>query len=115
MQSRSCSSPHQKQSPLTLKQEKFCNYACVERFLKASKDNVKKAAKQLRAFLSWRHTIGIEHLMADEFAAEIAEGLAYVVGQDDESRPVMIFRMKQGYRKSRSQKRKSIRHLVRCN
>ncbi|XP_028771592.1 uncharacterized protein LOC114728808 [Neltuma alba] len=93
-----------KQSPLTLKQEKFCNYACVERFLKANKDNVKKAAKQLRACLSWRETIGIENLMADEFAAEIADGLAYVAGQDDESRPVMIFRMKQDYHKSHSQK-----------
>ncbi|KAI9089681.1 hypothetical protein K1719_028974 [Acacia pycnantha] len=93
-----------KQSPLTLKQEKFCNHACVERFLKANKDNVKKAAKQLRACLSWRHTIGIENLMADEFTAEIGDGLAYVAGNDHESRPVMIFRMKQDYHKSHSQK-----------
>lgn len=39
-------------------QEKFCNNACVERFLKAKGDNVKKAAKQLRASLSWRDSIG---------------------------------------------------------
>lgn len=93
-----------KQSPLTLKQEKFCNNACVERFLKTRGDNVKKAAKQLRACLSWRESLGIDNLMADEFSAEISEGLAYVAGQDDESRPVMIFRFKQDYQKLHSQK-----------
>ncbi|KAK7308060.1 hypothetical protein VNO77_41651 [Canavalia gladiata] len=79
-----------KQTPLTLKQEKFCNYACVERFLKAKGDNVKKAAKQLRLCLSWRESIGIDQLVADEFSAELGEGLAYVAGHDDESRPVMV-------------------------
>ncbi|GFZ14105.1 Sec14p-like phosphatidylinositol transfer family protein [Actinidia rufa] len=77
-----------KQAPLTLKQEKFCNYACIERFLKSRGDNVKRAAKQLRACLSWRESIGIDHLIADEFSAELAEGVAYVAGHDDESRPV---------------------------
>ncbi|CAL0311347.1 unnamed protein product [Lupinus luteus] len=99
------------QTPLTLKQEKFCNYGCVERVLKAKGDNVKRAAKQLRACLSWRETIGIEHLIADEFSAELADGLAYVAGHDDESRPVMIFQMKQDYQKLRSQKQ-FIRLLV---
>ncbi|KAL0732348.1 hypothetical protein Bca4012_008557 [Brassica carinata] len=37
-----------KHSPLTLKQEKFCNRACVSRFLRTKGDNVKRAAKQLR-------------------------------------------------------------------
>ncbi|CAJ1925552.1 unnamed protein product [Sphenostylis stenocarpa] len=77
-----------KQTPLTVKQKKFCNNACVERFLKAKGDNVKRAAKQLRACLSWRESIGADHLMADEFSDELADGLAYVAGQDDESRPV---------------------------
>ncbi|XLU65159.1 hypothetical protein S245_024368, partial [Arachis hypogaea] len=40
-----------------VQKEKFCNYGCVKRFLKAKDDNVKKAAKQLRACLSWRDTI----------------------------------------------------------
>ncbi|KAG5554744.1 hypothetical protein RHGRI_012336 [Rhododendron griersonianum] len=98
-----------KQSPLTLKQEKFCNNACVERFLKSKGDNVKKAAKQLRACLSWRESIGTvfsfaDHLIADEFSSELAEGIAYVSGHDDESRPVMIFRIKQDYQKLHSQK-----------
>ncbi|KAK7253163.1 hypothetical protein RIF29_37649 [Crotalaria pallida] len=100
-----------KQTPLTVKQEKFCNYGCVERFLKAKGDNVKRAAKQLKSCLSWRETIGIEHLIADEFSAELADGLAYVAGHDDESRPVMIFQMKQDYQKLRSQKQ-FIRLLV---
>jgi len=39
-------------------QEKFCNNACVERFLRAKGDSVKKAAKHLRACLSWRESTG---------------------------------------------------------
>ncbi|XP_010256019.1 PREDICTED: random slug protein 5-like [Nelumbo nucifera] len=93
-----------KQAPLTVKQEKFCNYACVERFLKAKGDNVKKAAKHLRACLSWRESIGTEYLIADEFSAELSEGSAYVSGQDEESRPVVVLRIKQDYQKFHSQK-----------
>ncbi|CAB4292041.1 unnamed protein product [Prunus armeniaca] len=92
-----------KQAPLSVKQE-FCNTACVERFLKAKGDSVKKAAKQLRACLSWRQSIGTENLIADEFSAELAEGVAYVSGHDEESRPVLIFRIKQDYQKFHSQK-----------
>jgi len=29
-------------------------------------------------------------LIADEFTAELAEGLAYVAGLDDECRPVLV-------------------------
>ncbi|PKU59151.1 hypothetical protein MA16_Dca028458 [Dendrobium catenatum] len=89
-----------KQAPLSMKQykrcgvqEKFCNDACIERFLKAKGENVKKAAKHLRA-----------HLIADEFSAELADGVAYVSGNDDEGRPVLIFRIKQDYPKFHSQK-----------
>ncbi|XP_062150382.1 uncharacterized protein LOC133858951 [Alnus glutinosa] len=94
-----------KQAPLTVKQEKFCNRACVERFLRSKGDSVKKAAKSLRACLSWRESIiGTENLIADEFSAELAEGVAYVAGHDEESRPVLIFRIKQDYQKFHSQK-----------
>lgn len=31
-----------------------------------------------------------EHLIADEFSAELAEGVAYVSGHDEESRPVVV-------------------------
>ncbi|XP_043707661.1 uncharacterized protein LOC122656994 [Telopea speciosissima] len=93
-----------KQSPLTVKQEKFCNYTCVERFLKAKGENVKKAAKHLRACLAWRESIGTECLIADEFSAELAEGFAYVAGHDDDSRPVVVLRIKQDYQKFHSQK-----------
>lgn len=31
-----------------------------------------------------------EHLIADEFSAELAEGVAYVAGHDDDSRPVLV-------------------------
>ncbi|CAD5179360.1 unnamed protein product [Musa acuminata subsp. malaccensis] len=93
-----------KQAPLTVKQEKFCSYACVERFLRAEGDSVKKVAKRLRAVLSWRESIGTDHLIADEFYGELADGMAYVAGHDDEARPVMVFRIKQDYLKLRSQK-----------
>ncbi|KAL8490829.1 hypothetical protein ACS0TY_022728 [Phlomoides rotata] len=93
-----------KQAPLTLKQEKFCNNACVERFLKAKGESVKKAAKHLHNCLSWRQSFGTDNLMADEFSAELTEGMAYVAGHDDELRPVMIFRIKQDYQKFHSQK-----------
>ncbi|XLS55585.1 hypothetical protein HN51_005340 [Arachis hypogaea] len=49
-----------KQTQPTVKQEKFCNYACVERFLKQKGDNVKRAAKQLKSCLSWRDSIGTD-------------------------------------------------------
>lgn len=31
-----------------------------------------------------------DHLIADEFSAELAEGVAYVSGHDEESRPVLV-------------------------
>ncbi|ESQ47621.1 hypothetical protein EUTSA_v10020858mg [Eutrema salsugineum] len=92
-----------KQSPLTLKQEKFCNRDCVERFLKGKGENVKKAAKQLTSCLSWRQSIEIERLRAEEFSTELADGLAYVAGHDGESRPVIIFRFKHDYQKLHTQ------------
>lgn len=32
-----------------------------------------------------------EHLIADEFSAELADGVAYVSGNDDEGRPVLVY------------------------
>ena len=32
-----------------------------------------------------------DHLMADEFSHELAEGMAYVAGHDHELRPVMVY------------------------
>ncbi|KAG6394940.1 hypothetical protein SASPL_145531 [Salvia splendens] len=93
-----------KQSPLSLKQEKFCNNACVERFLKAKGLSVKKAAKHLRNCLSWRDSFALDHLKADEFSHEIAQGMAYVAGHDDDLRPVVIFRITKEYQKFHSQK-----------
>lgn len=66
---------------------------------------MKKAAKHLRNCLAWRESIGTDNLMADEFSAELAEGVAYVCGHDDESRPVLIFRFSQDYQKCFSQKK----------
>ncbi|KAF8089000.1 hypothetical protein N665_0522s0029 [Sinapis alba] len=93
-----------KQSPLTLKQEKFCNRECVERFLKGKGDNVKKAAKQLLSCLSWRQSIDTERLGAEEFSTELSDGVAYIAGHDRDFRPVIIFRFKNDYQKLHTQK-----------
>ncbi|KAK8446448.1 hypothetical protein SEVIR_9G492300v4 [Setaria viridis] len=42
--------------------------------------------------------------MADEFSAELADGVAFVAGHDDDGRPVVVFRIKQDYPKFHSQK-----------
>uniref|UniRef100_A0ACD5WYC1 Uncharacterized protein n=1 Tax=Avena sativa TaxID=4498 RepID=A0ACD5WYC1_AVESA len=102
----------QKQAPLSAKQALYCNDACVERFLRSRGDSVKKAAKHLRAVLSWRETIGADHIIADEFSGELADGMAYVAGHDDENRPVVMFRIKQDdYPKYQPQK-SFVRFLV---
>ncbi|KAL6645553.1 hypothetical protein ACP70R_017161 [Stipagrostis hirtigluma subsp. patula] len=95
-----------KQAPLSAKQAQYCNDACVERFLRSRGDSVKKAAKHLRTVLSWRETVGADHIMADEFSAELADGVAFVAGHDDDGRPrpVVVFRIKQDYPKFHSQK-----------
>ncbi|WZY72997.1 hypothetical protein YC2023_005237 [Brassica napus] len=92
------------QSPPTLNQEKFCNKECVERFLEGKGDNVKRAAKQLLSCLSWRQSIEIERLRAEEFATELSDGVAYIAGHDGDFRPVIIFRFKNDYQKLRTQK-----------
>ncbi|GLJ22030.1 hypothetical protein SUGI_0412760 [Cryptomeria japonica] len=94
----------QKDGALSPKQKSYCDETCVERFLKARGNNAKKAAKQLRACLTWRDSIPVEHLIADEFSAELAQGVAFVAGRDDESRPVIIVRMKQDQQKPQFQK-----------
>lgn len=94
----------QKDGPLSAKQKSFCDDACVERFLKARGNDVKKAAKQLRTCLAWRDALPIGHLIADEFSAELAKGIAFVAGRDDEARPVVIVRLKQDYQKFQSHK-----------
>uniref|UniRef100_A0ACD5TVC2 Uncharacterized protein n=1 Tax=Avena sativa TaxID=4498 RepID=A0ACD5TVC2_AVESA len=101
-----------KQAPLSAKQAQYCNDACVSRFLRSRGDSVKKAAKHLRAVLSWRDTIGADHIIADEFSGELADGMAYVAGHDDENRPVVMFRIKQDdYPKYQPQK-SFVRFLV---
>lgn len=90
--------------PLTPKQLDYCNEACIGRFLRSKGNHVKKAAKQLRATLSWRANFDVDYLTADEFSAELAAGIAYVAGQDDEGRAVLIVRIKSENLTSQAQK-----------
>ncbi|KAG6544311.1 hypothetical protein Mapa_014314 [Marchantia paleacea] len=83
-----------KDGPLTKKQLEFCNDACVERYLKARGYNVRRAAKLLKATLAWRENFDVDYLIADEFTAELASGVSYVAGHDNEGRPVVIVRRK---------------------
>jgi len=80
----------QKEGPLTKKQFEFCDDACIQRYLKARANNVRRAARMLRATLNWREKINIGYLIADEFPAELAGGAAYVAGLDDDGRPVAV-------------------------
>ncbi|KAL3681162.1 hypothetical protein R1sor_024118 [Riccia sorocarpa] len=83
-----------KDASFTPKQLEFCKDSCVERYLKARGYNTKKAAKHLKATLAWRHTYDVDFMIADEFAAELASGIAYVAGHDSEGRPVVVVRRK---------------------
>ncbi|KAG8096983.1 hypothetical protein GUJ93_ZPchr0013g35888 [Zizania palustris] len=55
-------------------------------------------------FLWWRRYLRHNHIIADEFNAELSDGVAYIAGHDDEARPVVVFRIKQDYPKFHSQK-----------
>ncbi|XLR38735.1 hypothetical protein S83_023395, partial [Arachis hypogaea] len=69
-----------------VQKEKFCNYGCVKRFLKAKDDNVKKAAKQLRACLSWRDTIatGIGRILVSRNLVPFLVPFLFFVGEEEE-------------------------------
>ncbi|XP_024539014.1 uncharacterized protein LOC9653312 isoform X1 [Selaginella moellendorffii] len=95
----------QREAPLSKEQAEYCNEACVARYLRARSGSVKKAAKQLRASLSWRESLEIGYLTADDFPAELAAGIAFVSGQDDDGKPVLVLRTKQEFLPPRSQKR----------
>lgn len=41
-------------------------------------------------FVFSRFILYIEHLIADEFSAELSEGIAYVAGYDEENKPVLV-------------------------
>ncbi|KAG0582472.1 hypothetical protein M758_3G062100 [Ceratodon purpureus] len=94
----------QKDGALTKKQVEFCDDACVTRYLRARGNNVRKAAKMLRATLNWREKINMGYLIADEFPAELAAGAAYVAGHDAEGRPVLVIKKKPEYILNHSQK-----------
>lgn len=40
-------------------QLEFCDDACIQRYLKARANNVRRAARMLRATLNWREKINI--------------------------------------------------------
>ncbi|CAM6098480.1 unnamed protein product [Calypogeia fissa] len=102
----------QKDRPLTKKQTDYCDDACIERSLRARGGNVRKAAKLLKSSLAWRESFEVDHLIADEFSAELASGAAYIAGHDGEGRPVVIIK-KRNYNNftSWSQKR-YLRYLI---
>lgn len=94
----------QKEGALTKKQAEFCDDACVTRYLRARGNNVRRAAKMLRATLNWRDKLNMGYLIADEFPAELSTGAAYVAGLDGEGRPVLVIKKKPEYILNHSQK-----------
>ncbi|KAG0577299.1 hypothetical protein M758_5G140200 [Ceratodon purpureus] len=101
----------QRDGVLSKKQTEFCNDACVMRYLKARGNNVRRAAKMLRATLEWREKINIGYLIADEFPAELATGAAYVAGHDVEGRPILVIKKKPEYILNRTHKQ-HLRFLI---
>ncbi|XP_024398179.1 uncharacterized protein [Physcomitrium patens] len=101
----------QKERVLSKKQADFCDDACVLRYLRARGNNVRRAARMLRATLNWREKINIGYLIADEFPAELAAGAAYVAGHDDEGRPVLVIKKKPDYILNKSYK-EYLRHII---
>ncbi|RWR94899.1 ataxia telangiectasia mutated family protein [Cinnamomum micranthum f. kanehirae] len=87
-------------------EEKFCNDACVERF-----QAFEILSLLEREHWNWYEPLVIleaesiqKLLIADEFSAELADGVACVAGHDQEARPVMVLRIKQDYQKFHSHK-----------
>lgn len=94
----------QKDGALSKKQAEFCDDACAVRYLKARENNVRRAARMLRATLDWREKINIGYLIADDFPAELATGAAYVAGHDIEGRPILVIKKKPEYILNRNHK-----------
>ncbi|MCO5572534.1 hypothetical protein L7F22_026289 [Adiantum nelumboides] len=101
-----------KGSPLSAKQLDYCSEACIGRVLKAKGNNIKKAAKQLRATLAWRASLDVDYLTADEFCAELAWGNAYVAGIDEEGRPVLVVRLKPEISTTSQAQKQFIRYFI---
>ncbi|MCO5606931.1 hypothetical protein L7F22_061122 [Adiantum nelumboides] len=98
--------------PLLAKQLDYCSEACIGRVLKAKGNNIKKAAKQLRATLAWRASLDVDYLTADEFCAELAWGNAYVAGIDEEGRPVLVVRLKPEISTAGQAQKQFIRYFI---
>jgi len=74
---------------LTTKERKFCDEACLLRYLRARDWDVKKANKLLRDTLAWREEYKPELITAEELSEEACTGKMFRRGFDKTGKPVL--------------------------
>ena len=72
--------------------KRFVNDACLCRYLRARKWNLKKALKMLFATLKWRQKTRPERVTWKDVRNEASTGKQYVTGTDKEGRNVLVMR-----------------------
>ncbi|KAK4744052.1 hypothetical protein SAY87_010364 [Trapa incisa] len=79
--------------PLSELNLKYCNDACLRRYLEAREWNIEKAKKMLEESLKWRSVFKPEEIRWEEVAAEGETGKVYRANfHDREGRSVLILR-----------------------
>jgi len=75
---------------LTPKERKFCDEACLLRYLRARDWDIKKANKLLRDTLEWHEEYKPELITAEDLKEEASTGKMYRRGFDKMNRPVIF-------------------------
>jgi hypothetical protein len=79
---------------MTEKQNKFCDDACLHRYLVAHKNNLENAVQGLKATLAWREEFGVDKLSLEDIESEAIDGAIYTNGFDKENRPLIYIKKK---------------------
>jgi len=72
--------------------QKFCDEACIQRYLRARNGDVMKAANMLQETIKWRKQSRIDELTLDDFSGDLKTGFIYVAGNDSEGRSIVVLR-----------------------
>eukprot|EP00048_Salpingoeca_helianthica_P017157 m.235857 g.235857 ORF g.235857 m.235857 type:complete len:297 (-) comp20310_c0_seq1:27-917(-) len=91
---------------ITDKEKKFCDDACLCRYLRARDWDVDAAEKLLRGTLKWRTEFGVDEITPESIDGESKTGKVYLHGFDKHKRPVM-------YQRPRRQNTKDYKNQVR--
>lgn len=102
---------------LSSTEQRWCDDACLLRFLRARNLRVSSALRQLREAIAWRREFGVERLMAvrSELAGvkrQSVTGKMYVHGRDRLGRPAMVMKPHLQNTSERDTAHEQIQHLV---